>query len=132
MEVTRRKHLILILAREFASQLSMPVFIADELGNLVFYNEPAEEALGRTFTEAGEINAGDWQQIFTVESLDGTPLPLEENPGGIALLERKPAHKELRYTGLDDVKRTVAVTAVPLLGHEQELFGVVIFFWERI
>ncbi len=131
MEAARSKHLILILAREFASQLSMPVFITDDRGKLVFYNEPAEETLGRTFTEAGEMHASEWQAIFSVESLEGEPMPLEEMPGGIALLEGKPAHKELRITGLDGVRRDIAITAFPLFGHEQELFGIVTMFWEQ-
>jgi PAS domain-containing protein len=131
VESRRPKHLVLILAREFASQLSMPVFIADADGKLVFYNEPAEEILGRTFTEAGEMSAQDWQAIFSVESLDGDPIPLEEMPGGVALLEQRAAHKELRITGLDGSKHAIAITALPLLGHDGELFGIVTFFWEQ-
>jgi PAS domain-containing protein len=131
MEVKRSKHLVLILAREFASQLSIPVFIADDVGKLVFYNEPAEEVLGRTFTEAGELPASEWQSIFSVETLEGQPMPLEEIPGGVALLERRPSHRDLRITGLDGRKREIAVTGFPLLGHEQELYGIVTMFWER-
>lgn len=132
MESGRRsKHLVLILAREFASQLSIPVFITDAEGKLVFYNEPAEEVLGQTYAEAGELTATQWQETFSTETLDGEPMPLERIPGGIALLERRPAHDELRMIGLDGRKREVAITAFPLLGHERELFGVAIMFWER-
>lgn len=35
----KSKHLILILAREFASKLAMPMFVADAKGDVVFYNE---------------------------------------------------------------------------------------------
>ena len=64
MEATRRqKQLVLILAREFAQQLVTPVFISDDEGRLVFYNESAEELLGRTFAEAGvqllKVSVGD-------------------------------------------------------------------------
>ena len=131
MEAKRQKHLTLILAREFAAQLSMPVFLTDDQGKLVFYNEPAEDVLGRTFAEAGEMLAAEWQSIFSIETLDGRPMPLEEMPAGIALLERRPAHDALRMTGLDGQGREVAVTAFPLLGHHQELFGVAIMFWEQ-
>ena len=47
-----QKHLTLIIARELASQLATATFIADAQGRLVFYNEAAEEILGRTFAEA--------------------------------------------------------------------------------
>jgi PAS domain-containing protein len=131
MEGKRQKHLTLILAREFAAQLSMPVFITDDQGKLVFYNEPAEDVLGRTFAEAGEMVATEWQSTFSLETLDGRPMQLEEMPGGIALLERRPAHDALRMTGLDGKRREVAVSAFPLLGHDQDLFGVTIMFWEQ-
>src|SRR5438093_13520920 len=60
----RQKNLVLILAREFASKLATPMFVADADGNLVFYNEPAEIILGRTFAEAGEMPAEDWADLF--------------------------------------------------------------------
>jgi PAS domain-containing protein len=39
----------MILMRQLASYLAMPIFIVDPVGNLVFYNEPAESILGRRF-----------------------------------------------------------------------------------
>lgn len=131
MEPKRQKHLVLILAREFASQLSTPVFITDDQGQLVFYNEPAEDVLGRTFAEAGELPANEWHSIFSVQRLDGEPMPLEEMPGGVALLERRPAHSSFCITGLDGRKRVISATAFPLMGHEDELHGVVAIFWEQ-
>jgi PAS domain-containing protein len=121
----RQKHLALILARELASQLVTPTFIADADGELVFYNEPAEDVLGRRFAEAGAM------ALFQIEDLDGKRLPLERHPGGIALAEGRPAHERLRFTALDGRKRLVAVTAVPILASAGECVGVVIFFWEE-
>ena len=72
-----QKHIALILARELASQLATATFIADATGELVYYNEPAEEILGRTFAEAGSMSADEWSSLFQVEDLDGAPLPLE-------------------------------------------------------
>ena len=84
----RPKNLVLILAREFASKLATPTFVNDAEGTLVYYNEPAEGVLGRSFAEAGEMPANQWSSLFSVERLDGSPMPLEEIPGGIALLQR--------------------------------------------
>lgn len=126
----RPKNLVLILAREFASKLATACFVVDAKGDLVFYNEPAEEILGRTFAEVGEISAREWETLFEVEELDGTPMPLERMPAGIALLERKPAHHGFRITGLDGVKREISVTALPLLAQAHELVGVVAIFWQ--
>jgi PAS domain-containing protein len=126
----RPKNLVLILAREFASKLATPTFVNDAEGTLVYYNEPAEGVLGRSFAEAGEMPADQWSALFSVERPDGSPMPLEEIPGGIALLHRRPAHASLRMTGLDGVPHELSVTAFPLLTHKDELVGVVNIFWE--
>lgn len=122
---------MLILAREFASKLATPVFIADAAGDLVYFNEPAEAILGRTYGEAGEISASEWSSLFDVEELDGTPMPLESIPAGIALLERRPAHHVFRMRGLDGRSHVISATAFPLLTSVSELVGVVAIFWEQ-
>ena len=45
----------IILNRQLADCLSIPVFITDTTGNLIFYNEPAEIILGTSFEETGEM-----------------------------------------------------------------------------
>jgi len=131
VEGRRQKELILILAREFASKLATPMFIADRHGDLVFYNEPAEEVLGRSFAEVGEMPADQWASLFQPEDLQGGPIGLEAMPPGVALLERKPAHGEFRITGLDGRKRLVSVTAFPLFARSDEFLGMVAIFWEQ-
>jgi PAS domain-containing protein len=131
LQERRQKNLVLILAREFASQLATATFVIDEKGKLVFYNEPAEAILGQSFAEVGEIWADQWTDLYEIEDLDGARLPLERMPGGIAFFERKPAHGDVRITALDGVKREISVTAFPLLGRDDDLVGVVTIFWEK-
>src|SRR5215510_14292795 len=130
MEGRAQKHLALIIARELASQLATATFIADSVGNLVFFNEAAEKILGRTFAEAGTMPAGGWTSRFILEELDGTPMPLERMPAGIALLEQRPAHGKLWMTGLDGERRLLNVTAVPLFASETEVVGMIALFWQ--
>jgi PAS domain-containing protein len=130
MEARRTKDLVLILSRELAANLATPMFITDAEGKLVFYNEAAERILGRRFVEAGELQASEWEGVFSVEGPDGEALPLEKMPAGIAFLEQRPAHGELRITGLDGTKRELSVTAFPLLKRGREFLGVVAIFWE--
>jgi PAS domain-containing protein len=127
----RHKHLALIIARELASQLSTATFISDANGDLVFYNEAAEEILGRTYAEAGAMPAAEWPSLFRVEDLDGTPLPLEKMPGAIALTEKRPTHGRIVIVGLDGMRRSISVTAMPLFAHPTEVVGMVAFFWEE-
>ena len=84
MQGRRQKNLVLILAREFASQLATPMFVTDAVGDLVFYNEPAEMLLGRTFAEAGELPASEWPELFQIERLDGSPMPHRRRAGATA------------------------------------------------
>ena len=88
-----QKSIVLILARELASKLSTAAFVTDERGGLVYYNEAAEE-LGATLAETAALPARDWRALFSAERLDGTPMPVDEMPGMIALGGR-PAHDEL-------------------------------------
>jgi PAS domain-containing protein len=131
MEQRRPKHLVLILAREFASNLATPMLVSDADGNLVFFNEPAGHVLGRSFGEVGELPASRWAELFKTEELDGAPVPLERMPAGIALIEARPAHHRFAITGLDAVRRVISVTAFPLLAHTDDLVGVVAIFWEE-
>jgi PAS domain S-box-containing protein len=129
--VRRQKSLVLILAREFASQLAMPMFIVDANGDLVFWNEPAERILGQTFAEAGEMSGEELADTFEIANLAGELLDLPDRQVGIALLERRPTHARNRIRGVDGIWRTVSVTAFPLLTGGDEFSGVVAMFWEE-
>ena len=45
----------IILNRQLADCLAIPVFITDTVGNLLFYNEPAEEILVKRYQDTGEL-----------------------------------------------------------------------------
>jgi PAS domain-containing protein len=44
--------------RQAASYVAMPIFVVDPGGDLVYFNEPAEELLGLRYEEVGEMPAG--------------------------------------------------------------------------
>jgi PAS domain-containing protein len=127
----RQKHLVLILAREFASNLAQPTLIVDDEGMLVFFNEAAEEIFQQTFVETGELPFDEWSSTFDPRTPDGEPMPLERRPTGIALHERRAAHERVRITSLDGVERAVASTAFPLFAHADEFVGMMAIFWRE-
>jgi PAS domain S-box-containing protein len=131
VESRRPKHLVLILAREVASNLATPMLIADDQGRLVFYNEAAEAVIGRTFAETGEMPLDEWTESFAPRTRDSVPLPPESRPARIALDQRRPAHERFRITSRDGVERDVAVTAFPLFAHADEFVGIVAIFWRE-
>lgn len=120
----------MILARDLASKLATPMFLADPAGDLVYYNEPAERVLGRRFAESGTLSRDEWGTIFTPRDADGTIIPPEELPLAIALAERRAAHRPMVITGLDEVRRTVEITAVPIMPHHDQLVGALAVLWE--
>lgn len=130
MAVRKQKSLVLILARELAEHLATPIYIADADGDLVFFNEPAEQIASSRFGERGETAIADWVSVLEPWTLDGKPLTREEMPGGIAFTERRPAHGTMRITGLDGEERTVETTALPLFGPDDEFHGIMAIFWE--
>jgi len=123
------KSLPLILARELASNLSTPMFLLDAEGKLVFFNDAAEQIIGRSFGEIGEITAGDFGEVLALADANGAPLRRRDSPAGIAFFERRPAHLTLFVTGYDGVRRLVDATAYPLFGAGDEMHGVVNVFW---
>jgi PAS domain-containing protein len=127
----RPKHLALILAREFASNLATPMLIADAEGRLVFYNEAAEEVVGRPFAETGELPIDEWTTSFEPRTRENEPLAPDERPARIALEDRRAVHKQFVVTSHDGVEREVGVTAFPLFAHADEFVGIVAIFWRE-
>jgi PAS domain S-box-containing protein len=125
-----QKHLVLILAREFASNLATPMLLTDANGTLVFFNEAAEAIVGSSYAEAGEMSFADWSAQSAARTLDGRPLAEHERPAAIALYERRPAHERLLITGLDGSERAIEVTAFPLFAHGDEFLGIVLIVWQ--
>jgi PAS domain-containing protein len=121
----------LILLKQWASYLALPIWLIDESGNLLYYNEPAESLLGVRFEEAGEIHADQLAEHFQTTRLDGSPFPNEELPIVVALVDRVPSHDVLRVLGLDGVVRILAVTAFPVEGQGGRHLGAVAMFWEK-
>ena len=129
MQRRRPKDLVLIDARAFAERLATAALITDGWGKLVYYNEAAEVLLGRSFAENGEMPANEWHALLTIRRVDGSPMPLEEMPGGMALFEHRPSHGKLRFTGLDHVERTIEATGFPIFTGDSEPAGVMALFW---
>jgi len=125
-----QKPIELILMRQLASSLAMPIFLVDAAGTLVFYNEPAERVLGMHFEETGEMPPTEWATLWEPTDADGRPLAPEQLPLAIAVAERRPAHGQLWIRGLDGTRRHICSTAVPLVHVTDQVLGAVVFFWE--
>lgn len=119
-----------ILARQLAEYLEMSIFIVSPVGDLLYYNEPAEEILGTRYVETGQMPAKEWATIFNPVDEGGNTLPPEELPLIIALTKKHPAHKIFWIEGMDGAMREIEVTAFPLIAQAERFLGAVAIFWE--
>lgn len=125
-----QKPIEIILLRQLAGYLAMPMLIFDVDGNLLYYNEPAEALLGIRFDETGEMPLAHWYRTLALTDHDGTHLPLESRPLVIALQKHRAAHRALRLRSVDGITRLIEATAIPLEGHGGHQLGAFVVFWE--
>jgi PAS domain-containing protein len=120
----------IVLMRQLASYLAVPILIVDRKLHLLFFNESAEPALGRRFDETGRIRRGEWIGLFRPTDANRVPIPDEEQPLARALDGREPSHRRFWLTGLDGVERIIEGVAFPLETRESGLIGAAGIFWE--
>ena len=113
----------IILIRQLAQYLSVPVFLVDPKGNLLFYNEPAEAVLGQRFDETGAMPAEEWSSAFEPLDEEGQALPPEKLPLIVTLTQLRPAFLAFVIRGLDGVVRPIEVASFPILGLHKEFLG---------
>jgi PAS domain-containing protein len=120
----------IILNRQLADCLSIPVFITDTSGNLIFYNEPAEKILGTRFEDTGEMTVDTWATIFKPLDEDGKILPPDGLPLVKTLGDQHPHHKTFWIESLKGKTEKISVTSYPIIGRTGKFLGAVAIFWE--
>jgi PAS domain-containing protein len=125
-----QKEVEVILTRQLASYLAVPVFLVDPAGNLVYYNEPAEQLLGQRFEETGEMDVEAWATMFDPTDAAGDPIPPDSLPLVVALRERKPVHRDMWIRDHNGLRRRLEVTALPIVGQAGRFLGGIALFWE--
>lgn len=119
----------IILNRQLADCLDIPVFITDTSGNLLFYNEPAEDVLGKRYEDTGEMPVEQWSTVFKTKDENNNPLPPEELPLVKTLKDRLPYHKTFRIESLQGKVEKISVTSYPIIGRGNRFLGAVAIFW---
>jgi PAS domain-containing protein len=120
----------IILIRQLAGYLGVPLFLVDPNGDLLYYNEPAEVLVGLRFEETGAITAQTWTSMFQQTDEQGQAIPREELPLMVALATRRPAYKRFYIHGMNGVRRHIEVAAIPIVGLQGEFLGATSLFWE--
>ena len=124
------KEVEMILARQLASYLALPMFLVDPNGTLIYFNEPAETILGVRFQETGEMPAGEWGTVFNPHDDHGQVITPDMLPLIIAVTTRHPAHSTFWITAADASRHNIEVTAIPVIGQSDRVLGAMAIFWE--
>jgi len=119
-----------ILMRQLASSLAMPILLVDSVGTLLFYNKPAEGLLGQRYEETGELPLATWTRLIRLTTEDGSPLALEARPLIMALQQHRAVHGAFWIQGRDGITRKIEATAFPLEGQGRRQLGAVAIFWQ--
>ena len=119
----------IILNRQIADCLAIPVFITDTAGNLLFYNEPAEEILGQRYEDTGEMAVEEWSTVFKNKDDKGEVLPPGELPLVKTLNNQQPHHKTFWIESLQGKAERISVTSYPIIGRSGIFLGAVAIFW---
>jgi PAS domain-containing protein len=125
-----QKEIELILMRQLASYLAVPLLIVDSAGNLIFYNEPAEILFGQRYDETGEMPLAEWRTLWNPTTEDGELLPPERLPLSVALATGRPAHRIMCIRGPDGATRRIEAAAIPIEGQAGRKLGAFSIFWE--
>lgn len=120
----------IILNRQLADCLSIPVFITDTVGNLIFYNIPSEEVLGKKFEETGEMPVEEWSVIFKPVDEFNKEIPPEDLPLVKTLQHLLPYHKSFWIKSLEGKTEKIALTSYPIINRENKFLGAVAMFWK--
>jgi PAS domain-containing protein len=118
-----------ILLRQVASYLEVPIFLVGIEGELLYFNEPAEPLLGLRFDDVDELSMADWLASFRPGDEDGGHLAADDVPLVVALRSERPVQGRLTILGLDGERRMIETTAFPLRGQGGRLLGAMALFW---
>ena len=122
----------MILVRQLASYLFVPVLVVDTTETVIFYNEPAERILGVRFEETGRIDPKEIDRLVELSADPSAGPEDSERPLATALQQRRPVHaRRWLLRRADRVRLQVEVTAFPVIDQEQRVLGAVAMFWER-
>jgi PAS domain-containing protein len=119
----------LIRARRLACDLPVPALLVDRHGDMLFYNEPAEDVFGRPFNEIGTLPLDEQTAVLAPRHHDGRPIPAGSLPGLVAVRQRRPAHATFQILAFDGRRHSVEATAVPLEGAGGRLLGALVVLW---
>ena len=119
----------IILSRQWSDYLSIPVFITDPDGNLLYFNEQAEEVLGKRFEDTQDMPLEEWASVFEPKDDEGNPMDPNQLPLVKTLTTKLPAMGAFHIDSLDGRSHSINVVSFPITGMSQGHLGAIAIFW---
>ncbi len=119
-----------ILSRQLADCLSVPIFITDPGGGLLFFNKSAESLLGRRFEDTGPMPAEEWAAAFKPHDQNENLLAPDQLPLVQTLNTQNPAHGSFWIYSLTGERHELFVTSLPIIGRAERFLGAMAIFWK--
>jgi PAS domain S-box-containing protein len=120
----------LILLRQLASRLPLPVTLVDAEGSVVYINPACERLLGLTQAAVAEFPYDRVQELIEYRHADGSPMESEDRPLAVALRDRRPLQTTFILRGPVGISHRVQSTAFPLDSQGGLPVGAMAIFWE--
>jgi PAS domain-containing protein len=124
-----QKPLELILARNLLTSISTPAFLLDGDAAVVFYNEAAAALLGRSFEDAGRMEAEQWTRAFGPFDQGGSPVEVDALATTDAIRHGRPMHATFTIRAARGERISIEASAFPIVAAEHGSSGAMIFFW---
>jgi len=124
------KPIELILLRQLASRLPLPVALVDTEGLLVYFNPASERLLGLDPASHDGYPTSRFDELFDPREADGSPMKVQDMPIVVALHERRPQQARMILHDTGGRPHTIVTTALPLDGQGGTLLGSMSIFWE--
>ena len=124
------KPIELILLRQLASRLPMPVALVDAQGDVVYINPATERLLGLDQAAMAGYPTSRFDELLDPREPDGSPMESRHMSIMVALHDRRPQQSKMILHGSDGVPHRVVTNAVPLDGQGGTLLGAMSIFWE--
>jgi PAS domain-containing protein len=121
----------LILAKQWAGLLSVPVFLLDASGHLVFYNGDAASLLGKSPRDEDGLSRTEWVHDLPMRDEDGTVQDHLESPLTAVLASGRVEQRDCWILDRKQVLRPIQVTAFPIRGLAGTFLGVMALFFVR-
>jgi hypothetical protein len=121
----------IILVKQLADSVYIPIFVVAPNGIVTFFNEPAELIIEKRFEETGPIDLQKWCSLLDPRDSKGNKIPLEQLPISITLEKHIPDNNDFWIKKRGEENSHVYITCFPIIDKSNVFIGAICMFWEE-